>query len=115
MATKATRALFSVFTLILGLQRLTFSTGNGALLPWICVVATHCFETVFWWYVAADLGVLNKFDSVSVMVVQLCKNRTPANVHVFILLFFVPFIALICIVGGPSSSSKTASESKKSK
>lgn len=108
-----TRAAFAIFTLVLGLQRLTYSTGDGGLLPWLCLVATHAFETVFWWYVAIDMGYLNG-TTVPDLFLKLVTQRTKADIHVFVLLFFVPCIAIICTFAGPSSAKATAENKKKS-
>lgn len=102
LASSATTALFAAFTLILGLQRLTFSTGDGGLFPWLCLVATHVFESIFWWYIAVDIGVLDN-SSVVDLLVRLLSNRTEEDKHLFILLFFVPVIALTFLASGPTA------------
>ena len=109
-ATGATKALMVMFTLTLGLQRLTFSTGDGGVFPWLCLVGTHVFESIFWWAVAVDVGVINT-TSVPNLLIRLLTNRSPEDIHLFILLFFVPIIALIFLTSGPSS--KHNSEHKK--
>jgi hypothetical protein len=106
------RALKVAFTLVLGLQRLTYSTGDGGLLPWLCLVGTHLFESIFWWYVAVDVGVLNSI-SVPDLFVKLLSNRFPEDIHCFILLFFVPVIMLIFLISGPNSTKKNADNKKK--
>ena len=106
------RAAFAIFTLVLGLQRLTFATGDGGLLPWLCLVATHAFETVFWWYVAIDLGYLNG-TTVPDLFMKFVTQRTMENIHCFVLLFFVPFIVVTCVLAGPSSAKSTPDKKKK--
>jgi hypothetical protein len=94
--------LYVMFILCLGLQRLTFALGEGGFGPWLCLVVTHAFESVFWWKLALHNDVMGG-RPVQDFLVDVLSFSKAKHAHYFILLLLVPSFVLMFLLCGWTS------------
>ena len=109
----ASRILYAGFICFLGLQRLTYATGNGGVLSWICLCLTHVIETVVFYALTFEAESLKNRDAILSFLLSTIKLEKGKNN--FILLILVPIIALSFIVAGPGGRSNDFKNKTKEK
>jgi hypothetical protein len=111
VSNNATRVLYAGFICFLGLQRLTYATGNGGVIPWICLCLTHVIETVVFYVLTLEAESLRNKEAILSFLFSTIQLEKGKN-H-FILLILVPIIALSFIVAGPGG--RTSEHNNKAK
>lgn len=81
---------------------MTFASGGGGLLPWVCLLVTHSLETVFWWSLALHPSFNTKSLGVAKLAIEAISFKLPGAADTFILLIVVPLLVAIFTVLGPN-------------
>lgn len=101
-----TRYLLCIFTVFLGLLRVSFSLSGGGWGPWLCLVATHASETVFMWTIALKGDHFNpQHYDLSTLIAKVVSGEVGTKESRPILLV-VPVLLLISLLHGPSRFKK---------
>lgn len=94
------KILYVTFILMLGLQRLTFATGDRGFWPWVCLVLTHVIESWFWWSLALQTNVIGTQTIDSFLMDVLTFKIDRPNNNYFLLLIVVPSFVVMFFLAG---------------
>mmetsp|Transcript_2477 Transcript_2477/g.2438 ORF Transcript_2477/g.2438 Transcript_2477/m.2438 type:complete len:157 (-) Transcript_2477:130-600(-) len=104
------KVLFCVYLITLGIQRLSWSLGNGGILSWLLLLLTHLIEWFMWCYFAT-LSSFRGDLSLNELIIEVITLKSIGGLHAFIVLILLPILILFFIIMGPGSfQSKTKSK-----
>ncbi len=96
-----TRYLSCMFTTFLGLNRLSWATGNGGIGPWLCLVTTHFTELLFLWTLAFTGQHFNTQGDDLITLAKKVINFEIGTKEGCIVLCIVPLLLFLSLVHGP--------------
>jgi hypothetical protein len=106
------KVLYCVYLITLGVQRLSWSSGNGGLIAWILLLLTHISE--FWmWFTFATRSEFRGDSTLQELLLDIVTLKSYGGRHACIITVCLPTLILLFLLAGPNQFSTTLSGKKK--